>query len=197
MASTKFQKLHGDLDIDVASRDQLLQVLTHIPASKIKDNVLIKHNTGVYVQEIPIEPISGQCSLDFHKAEELGYMKFDFLNLGAYESIKTDERLQSLIEKEPNWSLLLHQDILDKLYQVKDHIDILKQMQPKSIKELAMVLALIRPGKRYLLGKSWQEIEKEIWIKNDDAYAFRHGHATAYSMMIVMQLNLIEEEMSK
>ena len=31
-----------------------------------------------------------------------------------------------------------------------------------------MILAMIRPGKRHLVGKSWEEIEKEVWIKGDN-----------------------------
>ena len=33
-----------------------------------------------------------------------------------------------------------------------------------------MILAMIRPGKRYLVGNSWEVIEKEVWEKTDDYF---------------------------
>ena len=38
----------------------------------------------------------------------------------------------------------------------------------KSIEQLAMILAMIRPCKRYLVGNEWSVIEKEVWQKTDD-----------------------------
>ena len=55
-----------------------------------------------------------------------------------------------------------------------------------------MILAMIRPGKRYLVGKSWEQIEKEVWVKTDE-YFFKHSHAIGYALAIVVQLNLICE----
>ena len=51
---------------------------------------------------------------------------------------------------------------------VGNHYDIVKQHMPKSIEQLAMILAMIRPGKRYLVGNEWSVIEKEVWQKTDD-----------------------------
>ena len=187
----------GDIDLDFKDRSEILDIIKHIPASIIKDNQIEKHKTGIYVQDIPKDPITGFSSIDYEKAEELCYVKLDFLNLGAYKDITSNDHLNQLISKEPLWDLLDHQEVLDKLYQIHDHIDIVKKMRPRTIEQLAMTLAIIRPGKRHLIGKSWKHIEKEIWNKTDDGgYAFRKSHAHAYALMIVMQLNLIEEQLS-
>jgi hypothetical protein len=57
-----------------------------------------------------------------------------------------------------------------------------------------MALAVIRPGKSHLKNKSWPEIEKEVWEPNPDGYTFKRSHAHAYSLTIVVQMNLIVEE---
>jgi hypothetical protein len=77
---------------------------------------------------------------------------------------------------------------------VNGHGSILRQAAPKSIEELAAVLAMIRPAKRYLIGKDWTTVMNEIWVKPDkDEYYFKKAHAISYSLLIVVQINLICE----
>ena len=71
-------KFKSDIDIDFANRDQILSLLKHTPASIIKDGKLSKHNTGVYFTDIPVDPYTGQSSLDYQKAEDRGYLKLEF-----------------------------------------------------------------------------------------------------------------------
>ena len=55
-----------------------------------------------------------------------------------------------------------------------------------------MILAMIRPGKRYLVGKSWSEIEDPSLGKTDNnTYFFKKSHAYSYAMAIIVQLNKI------
>jgi DNA polymerase III alpha subunit len=70
-------------------------------------------------------------------------------------------------------------------------------MKPTSVEELAMCLALIRPAKRHLIGKTWTEIGTEIWEKPENGdYYFKKAHAVAYAMVIAVQINLICEDLS-
>jgi DNA polymerase III alpha subunit len=70
-------------------------------------------------------------------------------------------------------------------------------MKPTSIEQLAAVLAIIRPAKKYLLGKDWNEVLSEVWKKpENDEYYFKKSHATAYAVAIVVQMNLICEQIS-
>ena len=67
-------------------------------------------------------------------------------------------------------------------------------MQPRSIDQLAMVLAIIRPAKRNLLGQQWLTIEKQVWLKpNDNSYYFKKSHAISYAYAIIVQLNSLCE----
>jgi hypothetical protein len=183
-----------DIDIDFADRTQALNVLKHIDARLDNDK---KHNTGVYCTSIPYNPITGLSTIDYKTAEGRGYFKIDFLNVSVYEGVKSKEHLTKLLETEPLWDLLLEDDFVNKLFHVNGHGSILRQMAPESIEQLAAVLAMIRPAKRYLIGKDWTTVMTEIWTRpeNDD-YFFKKAHAIAYAHVIVVQMNLICEQLT-
>jgi hypothetical protein len=70
-------------------------------------------------------------------------------------------------------------------------------MKPKTILELAAVLAMIRPAKRYLIGKDWNTVNAEVWIKpSSNEYFFKKAHAVAYASAVVVQMNLICENLT-
>ena len=48
-----------DIDIDLLDRDKALEKIKHVPASIYKESKLTKHNTGVYAQDIPKDPVTG------------------------------------------------------------------------------------------------------------------------------------------
>jgi hypothetical protein len=64
-----------------------------------------------------------------------------------------------------------------------------------SIPRLAMMLAVIRPGKKHLIGKTWRDIAKTVWDKGSDGYTFKKSHAIAYAQLVVVHMNLLEETM--
>lgn len=186
-----------DIDIDFVDRDQALKLFKHIRASRADEGKLVKHNTGVYLHEVPVDAVSGLCSVDYTHAEEQGYFKIDFLNLGLYKGVRDEAHLVTLMNTEPLWDLLLDDNFSNLLFHVNGHGGILKTMKPTSVEQLAAVLALIRPAKRHLIGKGWEEVMKEVWEKpTNDEYYFKKSHATAYAMAVVVQMNLICEGIS-
>ena len=98
------------------------------------------------------------------------------------------------METEPVWELLEQDDFTDLLFHVNGHGDILRAMKPSSIEQLAAVLAIIRPAKRYLIGKDWNTVMSEVWIKpSTNDYYFKKSHAISYAMAVVVHMNLICE----
>lgn len=181
-----------DIDIDFADRTIALSKLKSITAA-IGDK---KHNTGVYVQNIPYNPLTGISTVDYKEAEVRGYMKLDFLNVGVYDGVKDKQHLNQLMNTEPLWDLLLEDDFTNQLFHVNGHGSILREMKPTSIEQLAAVLAVIRPAKRYLIGKDWATVMGEVWVKPEgDEYYFKKAHAVAYAHVIVVQMNLICEKL--
>ena len=184
-----------DIDIDFADRSIILSKLKHRIA-KLNSNK--KHNTGVYFTEIPNNPVDNMSTVDYKSADSRGYFKLDFLNVSLYQAIKDENHLNTLLQKEPLWELLEHQDFVKQLFHVGEHSTILKKMKPKSVEELAMILAMIRPGKRHLLGKNWTEISETVWIRPESGeYYFKKAHAIAYAVAITVQMNLICEELKE
>jgi DNA polymerase III alpha subunit len=186
-----------DIDIDFVDRDQALNLFKHIKASRLDNSELVKHNTGVYLHDVPMNAVNGICAVPYDEAEDRGYFKIDFLNVGIYKGVRDEEHLKQLMETEPLWDLLEQDEFTQNLFHVNGHGSILRQSKPRSIEELAAVLAMIRPAKRYLIGKDWTTIMKEVWTKpENDEYFFKKSHATAYAVAVVVQMNLICEQIS-
>lgn len=187
-----------DIDIDFADRTKALSFFEHIRASRIEDEQLVSHNTGVYFHTVPIDARSNLCAVPYNEAEEQGFFKIDFLNVSLYKDIRNEEHLIQLMNTEPLWDLLEQDDFVNLLFHVNGHGSILRRMKPKNVEQLAAVLAMIRPAKRYLIGKDWKAVELEIWEKprHKHEYYFKKSHATAYAVAIVVQMNLICEKIS-
>jgi DNA polymerase III alpha subunit len=183
-----------DIDIDFADRTRVLEVIKHVPAAIGTDK---KHNTGVYCHKIPVNPLTGLSSIEYKEAEERGYFKIDLLNVSMYAGIKSEEHLKFLMGQEPLWDLLQQDEFVNLLFHVNGHGAILREMKPKTIPQLAAVLAVIRPAKRYLIGEDWKKVLDEVWVKPvGDEYYFKKAHAMAYAVAIVVQINLICEQIS-
>ena len=186
-----------DIDIDFADRDLALSLIKHIRASRLDRNNIVPHNTGIYLQSIPVNPLDNLSTVDYKTAEDRGYFKLDFLNVSIYKDVRDEEHLKTLMETEPLWDLLEQDDFSSLLFHVNGHGSILRQMKPTSILQLAAVLAMIRPAKRHLIGMDWTTVMTTIWTKPEDGeYYFKKAHAVAYAMAVVVQMNLICEGIS-
>jgi DNA polymerase III alpha subunit len=186
-----------DIDIDFADRDLALSRIKHIRASRLDRNDTVPHNTGIYLQSIPVNPITNLSTIDYKTAEDRGYFKLDFLNVSIYKDVRDEEHLKTLMETEPLWDLLEQDDFSSLLFHVNGHGSILRQMKPTSILQLAAVLAMIRPAKRHLIGETWTTVMETIWTKpTDGEYYFKKAHAVAYAIAVAVQMNLICEGIS-
>lgn len=184
-------KFKSDIDIDLGDRDKLLSLISHTKAAIRKDEVK-KHNTGVYVTDIPYDPINDLASVDYEEAEERGYLKLDLLNVHVYNNVQDEKHLIELMG-EPDWNMLNNPAIVEKLIHLGNHYNTLRKMpEPvNSIPRLAMFLAVIRPGKKHLIGKSWNEVTKTIWDREEGTYTFKKSHAVAYAHLVVVHMNII------
>ena len=184
-----------DVDIDFFDRDNTLKLFKHTPATIIKDDKIEKHKTGVYFHAIPNHPVTGQATLDYKEAEDRGYFKIDCLNVNIYKNVKSEQELVELMIQEPDWDMLNNKAIVDQLFHLNGHYEIVSRLKPKSIEQLAAVLAIIRPAKRYLLKQNWDEIKTNVWKKPaDGSYFFKKSHAVAYAHAIVVQMNLLQRD---
>lgn len=185
-----------DVDIDVADRDKALSNIQHVQAMMDVDGLKKRHNTGIYLQDMPFDPYTGLALIDYKNASEVGYFKLDILNNHVYDDIKNEEHLDILLNMSPNWELLQHDEVVSQLFHISNYSYLTKRLKPSSIDELAMLLAIIRPAKAHLQNAEWSEIRSEVWKKtNGDTYEFKKSHAIAYAFVIVVQLNRIVEKL--
>ena len=182
-----------DIDIDVNDRDKLVSKLNCIPAAN--KNLKGRHIVGVHYQNIPYDPLNDMSMIPYDVAETIGYGKIDILNLKLLSCFSSEDELNYYLSKSPRWELLEDRKFVEKLFHIHDHFDIVSRIKPKSIEDLAIVLALIRPSKKYLRNKSMDMIKKYIWAKEDNEdFSFKRSHAYGYALNIILQMNYLSEK---
>lgn len=189
--------MNFDIDIDFGDRSKILEHIKHIPAAMRKVDPMRKHNSGVHVTEIPYDAINDMANIDYAEAEDRGYLKLDLLNVHVYSQIENEMELINLMV-DPNWKLLYNPDFVNKLVHLSNHYNSIQKMpEPiNSIPRLAMMLAIIRPGKKHLIGQSWKEVAESVWEKNSDGYTFKKAHAIGYAWLVAVHMNILEKESS-
>jgi hypothetical protein len=194
MQTENVKKFTSDIDIDVANRDDVLKLIKHTPASMLKKGQFVKHLTGIYVTDVPVDPITGMSTIDYEQAEQLGYVKLDILNQSVYEQVKDPAHLDKLLSTEPMWEMLQYKEFVEQIVHINNHYDTIQRMpEPiNNIPRMAMLLAIIRPAKRHLIGKTWKEVGLDVWTKPaDDAYYFKKSHAVSYAHLVKVHMNLL------
>jgi hypothetical protein len=185
-----------DIDLDFANRDQALKLIDHVPAMMLQDGQRVKHNTGVYVNPMPSDPLTGLATIDYKLAEELGYVKLDLLNNSVYTLVNSPQHLDQLLEQQPDWNRLSDRSFVEQVVHINGHWDLLQQMpEPiNSIGRMAMFLAVIRPAKRHLAGKTWSEVARTVWNRpTDGSYYFKKAHSVSYAHLVAIHMNLLAE----
>lgn len=190
-----------DIDIDISPKFKSEAVFPKAPrASTVENGELKKHLVGLYFQSVPTDPVTGLTAIPYKDAETHGLFKIDMLTVNMLAHFDYfDDKLQvrELTKIPPDWNMLEDANIVEKLFQISKHSELITRVKPKSISELADCLALIRPEKRHLVNKyianrKDPDLLKELYIK-DGKGAYRKSHAIPYAMLIVIELHLIKE----
>jgi hypothetical protein len=187
--------MSADIDLDLADREQVLKLIRAIPARQLTQGQVRKHNSGIYVTDIPYDPINQCAAIDYKEAEDRGYFKIDLLNMTVYKQIKSQQHYDELLAKEPNWQRLWSDiEWAKNLIHVGNYTDLLLKMKPDSITRMAAFIAIIRPGKAHLQNRPWKEVFGSVWDGDDSrGYVFKHSHAIGYSMLVALHMNILEE----
>ncbi len=186
-----------DIDIDFKDRSQACAAIPHIAASVRQKGAIQRHPSGVYLQDIPIHPFAPCSAIEYDKADDLGYFKIDLLTNTVYDGVRDKAHLLDLMNREVPWDFFMDRNIVSKLAHIHSHFGVVKIIEPKSVEDLAIVLALLRPAKKHLAYRPREEIDREIWNREDVGYSFKKSHAIAYAVSIVIQLNLLIERISE
>jgi hypothetical protein len=185
--------MSADIDLDFADRNQILNLIQHTPARQLHQGQVRRHNSGVYVTDIPYDHINRCAAIDYESAEARGYFKIDFLNMSVYQLIQSPEHYDQLLATAPDWSRLwTDPKWASQLVHVGNYTDLLLKMKPDSIPRMAAFIAVIRPGKAHLQNKSWQEVFASVWDGDTSrGYTFKQSHAISYAALVALHMNLL------
>ena len=186
--------MSADVDIDFADRKRILDLIKHVPACQENSGEVRRHNSGVFVTDIPVDPIHNCSSIDYREAEDRGYFKIDFLNQSVYEMIKDSDQYETLLNKEPDWSLLLDKQFCEQVVHIGNYADLVADMRPNSIPRMAAFIAVIRPGKAHLQRQSWDTVFANVWDGDDSrGFVFKKSHSISYAKLVALHINLLSE----
>jgi len=187
--------MSADIDIDFADRNQILSLIPHTAARQLHDGQVRRHNSGVYVTNIPYDPINQCAAIDYETAERRGYFKIDFLNMSVYQLIRDTNHYEQMLAQEPDWSRLWSDTTwAQQLVHVGNYTDLLKKMQPDSITRMAAFIAVIRPGKAHLQGLPWDQVFATVWDGDaSQGFVFKKSHSISYAMLVRLHMNLLSQ----
>jgi hypothetical protein len=187
--------MSADIDIDLADREQLLKLIDSVPARQLHQGQIRRHNSGVYVTDIPYDPVNACAAVDYETAEQLGYFKIDLLNMSVYTLVQDQAHYDQMLTQEPNWALLWDNTGWAKqLVHVGNYTDLLVTMKPDSIPRMAAFISIIRPGKAHLQNRPWAEVFESVWDgDNSKGFVFKHAHAIGYAALVALHMNLLNQ----
>ena len=188
--------MSADIDIDLADRDQLLKLIRATPARQLHQGQVRRHNSGVYVTDIPYDPVNQCAAIDYEQAEQLGYFKIDLLNMSVYQLVKSPEHYEQMLTQEPDWARLCTDTAwAGQLAHVGNYTELLATMRPDSIPRMAAFISIIRPGKAHLQNRPWPEVFASVWDGNDSkGFVFKHAHAIGYAALVALHMNLLSQD---
>lgn len=185
----------ADIDIDVPDRSAVMSRIQCWPAAqRDPQGQLRRHGSGVYFTPVPYDALLGHASQDYQELEARGYFKLDLLNQSVYQLVRDPDHYQAMLDREPPWARLQEQAFVEQITQINAHYRTLQSMPEPvdTIARMAMFIAVIRPGKRHLTGRSWKEVAREVWDRSVDGYTFRQSHAVAYAHLVALHMNLLD-----
>jgi hypothetical protein len=188
--------MSADIDLDLANREQVLQLITATPARQLHQGQVRRHNSGVYVTDIPRDPVNQCAAIGYETAEQRGYFKIDLLNMSVYQLIKSPEHYQQMLDQTPDWSRLWTDPAwAQQLVHVGNYTELLQTMRPDSIPRMAAFISIIRPGKAHLQNRSWAEVFESVWDGDDSrGFVFKKAHAVGYAALVALHINLLSQD---
>lgn len=187
--------MSADIDIDVPNRDVVLKLIQHVPARLEVNGQTRKHNSGIYITDIPRDIPNGCAALDYETAEQRGYFKIDLLNVSIYKLIQSPEHYEQMLAASPPWQRLWQEpQWASELVHIGNYTDLLKSMKPDSIPRMAAFISIIRPGKAHLQNRPWNEVFASVWDGDDSrGYTFKKAHAVGYAALVALHMNLLNQ----
>lgn len=176
-----------DIDIDVKSSTDRSSYGVRAMIYNSETQRIQPHPSGVYLGEVPIDKVTNLASFDYKYGDERGFMKVDLLSNTAYDSFKSKKEVIEAVDGDINWKIFTNRKIVESLPHLANHFDIVSELEPKSVEDIADVLALIRPGKEHLIKqytKNKEATRRQLYTRPKSGMFFKKAHAISYALMI-------------
>jgi hypothetical protein len=154
-----------------------------------------KHNSGIYITDIPQDVEHGCAAIDYETAEQRGYFKIDLLNMSVYQLIRDPEHYEAMLSAAPPWARLWTDPAwASQLVHIGNYTDLLAAMKPDSIPRMAAFISIIRPGKAHLQRRPWAEVFASVWDGDESrGYTFKKSHAVSYAALVALHMNILNQ----
>lgn len=204
----------SDLDLDIPAKESETIRKGLLRATVLNEKGEYQpHPAGVYFYK-SVPSFDGLCVLDYKTMEKNHFQKIDILNnsyLDDISSTELDKYITKIENEDIDWSRLWK---YEHTYQLGKYPGILREFKVGSVMDVAIVLALIRPGSlgnydkmrtyihtdKLLKNKSpeAQEILKETYGipvfaeqfkllgKHDGKYRYKKPHSIGYSYVLLI-----------
>lgn len=158
------------------------------------DSAVRLHNSGIYVTDIPYDPLHQCAALDYEVAEQRGYFKIDVLNQSVYRLVRDHDHYQIMLQREPPWTRLWQDpDWACNIVHVGNYVTLMDEMRPDSIVKMAALISIIRPGKAHLQRRPWSEVFESVWDGDaSQGFVFKKSHAVSYAHLVALHMNLLD-----
>ena len=161
---------YSDLDLDIpTSKSELIRNGLTKASILTEKGTYQNHPAGVYLYAA-VPEFEGTAVIDYKTMEEKEYQKIDILNNSCLDGITNKEMIRfiGLIEQEDiDWEELWR---YTEPYQLGKYPGILREFKVSSVLDLAIILALIRPGSvsNYDKMKAFIHTDKLLVKKTED-----------------------------
>lgn len=187
-----------DIDIDVKGGLERGEYGVRCAIYNDETERLQPHPSGVIIEDVPADPISGLACIDYKECDRLGLYKVDLLTNNSYNIFVDQEEMEHYRDMEPDFTLLQIENICKQLPHIGNHYQLVKDVNPQSVEDLADVLALMRPAKLHLVEDYMephkrQAVKTNLYRANKNGVYFKKSHAISYAVMIITVMNKLKD----
>lgn len=181
-----------DVDIDVSPVTDRSVYGTRAMVYNEEEGKILPHPSGIYLNNVPIDEMTGLSAFDYKYGDAHGYMKVDLLNNSVYREFKSKQDIIDVMNQPVEWGQFRKRAVVEALPHLGKHYELVNKVSPSSIIELADVIALIRPGKDHLIVPYLEDrvrTRKNLYRQPKTGVYFKKSHAIGYAVMIVCALS--------
>jgi hypothetical protein len=143
-----------DIDIDFADRTAAMAALFTVPAMIDRDGKKHRPPLGRLLPKRARRSVHAAVRTRLQRSGREGLLQNRFSQpIGLPAGSEMRSTLSSFSTANPCGNCSMSPAMVEQLPHVHKHYDTVQSIAPKSIEDLAVVLALVRPGKKHLIGQ--------------------------------------------